>query len=66
MGEDHQAEWARQEQQVRPFPDVRDAMLTLCAADDDSAAGPDYQLHRRYTEYDRSTGGPDGIRDQRT
>jgi hypothetical protein len=29
MGEDHQAEWARQEQQVRPFPDFRDAMLTF-------------------------------------
>jgi syntaxin 6 len=29
MGEDHQAEWARQEQQVRPFLDFRDAMLTF-------------------------------------
>jgi hypothetical protein len=40
--------------------------VTFCAADDDSAARPDYELHRGYTEYDRSTGGPDGIGDRRT
>lgn len=35
-------------------------------ADDDSAARPDHQLHRWYTDHDRSTGRPDGIRDKRT
>jgi hypothetical protein len=43
-----------------------DVLVTFCVADDDPAARPDNQLHRRYTEHDRSTGWPDGIRDQRT
>jgi hypothetical protein len=29
MGEDHQAEWARQEQQVRLVPKFRDAVVTF-------------------------------------
>jgi hypothetical protein len=68
MGEDHQAQWARQEQQVRHSLHFRDARRNgdNCMADDDSATRPDNQLYRRYIEYDRSAGRPDGIRDQRT
>jgi hypothetical protein len=47
-------------------PEIPRCSGDICAVDDDPAARSDYQLHRRYTEYDRSTGGPNGIRNQRT
>lgn len=43
-----------------------DEMVTFGVADDDPAARPDNHLYRGYTEHDRSTGRPDGHRDQRT
>ncbi len=45
-------------------PKILECNSDFWAADDDSTTRPDYQLNRRYTEYDRSTGGPDGIRDR--
>lgn len=66
MNEDHQAKWAQQEQRVRLLMKLCDVLVTFYFADDDPGARPDNSLYRRYTEYDRSTGWPDGIRDQRT
>ena len=50
----------------RAVPNILQRNSDFRMADDDSAARPDHQFHRWYTEYDRSTGGPDGIRNCRT
>jgi hypothetical protein len=39
--EDHQAKWARQEQQVRLSPKILRRNDDVCVADDDPAARPD-------------------------